>query len=74
MNSYSNGKFRLHSGLEMPVASRWETEAARGQKSRLLKSLHVASVVTNVLVIFVKSSNLLSLRSRKHRLHLADAL
>lgn len=38
MNSYGSHKFRLHSGLEMLVASRWETGAARGQKSGLLKS------------------------------------
>lgn len=29
----------MHSGLEMLVASRWETEATRGQKSELLKPL-----------------------------------
>lgn len=58
MNSYGSHKFRLHSGLEMLVACREETEAARGQNSGLLKSLLwcVASVVTNVLIIFVKSS------------------
>lgn len=39
MYSSGNHKSRLHSGLEMPVASRWETEAAREQKRGLLKLL-----------------------------------
>lgn len=44
ISSYGSHKSRLLSGLEKVMVSRWETDAASRQKSRLLKWLlwHVA--------------------------------